>query len=511
MKTILSIITATSLSLVGLASAQKSQGKQDLQGLLDHLGGLLEGKNLEELGLDDLLESLERGGIEHYLKDKLKPEDIKRLLGAGAEGLLKQAEHGLRRSLKDSGLDLDQLKDLAERGSLEDLLRQLGGEEFLDRSGQLRRLLEGARGPHHPRRAKQSDEKELSEVFKAFRPVVAEAAKSTVAVMDGEDQVALGTIISDDGLVLTKASEVGKREVECVLADGRRFPAEVVKTFPDDDLLALRIQAKGLSPIRWHSGPDVELGSFLAAPNPEGQPIAVGVASVAPRDLSERNEGFLGIGMEPSRDGSVGIQGVLPGSPAEHAGLRAGDRILALNGKKYGSMLEFSEAVQALKPGEEVELSYRRGQEDDKVRVRLQSRAIAKDKGDSATPIDAMSGDLSSLRGGFPKAMQHDLPLEPNQCGGPLVDLDGRVIGLNIARAGRVKTYALPSSQIIKLMSELAKETKPSAKESPVPVEAAETKPKRDKNVDQLVKELEDAQRALEKARKALEEAKPER
>ena len=36
----------------------------------------------------------------------------------------------------------------------------------------------------------------------------------------------------------------------------------------------------------------------------------------------------------------------------------------------------------------------------------------------------------------------------PEDCGGPLVDLEGRVLGINIARAGRVESYALPASVV---------------------------------------------------------------
>ena len=39
--------------------------------------------------------------------------------------------------------------------------------------------------------------------------------------------------------------------------------------------------------------------------------------------------------------------------------------------------------------------------------------------------------------------------------GGPLVDLDGRVLGLNIARAGRVETWALPGDVIQPIMADL--------------------------------------------------------
>ena len=34
-------------------------------------------------------------------------------------------------------------------------------------------------------------------------------------------------------------------------------------------------------------------------------------------------------------------------------------------------------------------------------------------------------------------------------CGGPLVDLDGAAVGLNIARAGRTESYALPADVVI--------------------------------------------------------------
>jgi len=48
----------------------------------------------------------------------------------------------------------------------------------------------------------------------------------------------------------------------------------------------------------------------------------------------------------------------------------------------------------------------------------------------------------------FELALQHDTVLQNWQCGGPLVDLDGRAVGLNIARAGRVASYALPAELV---------------------------------------------------------------
>jgi serine protease Do len=66
-----------------------------------------------------------------------------------------------------------------------------------------------------------------------------------------------------------------------------------------------------------------------------------------------------------------------------------------------------------------------------------------------------MGGDLSKRRSGFPVFLQHDTILKPKDCGGPVVDLDGKAIGINIARAGRTDTLALPSEAIQPLLAEL--------------------------------------------------------
>ena len=63
-----------------------------------------------------------------------------------------------------------------------------------------------------------------------------------------------------------------------------------------------------------------------------------------------------------------------------------------------------------------------------------------------------MGSVLSNRRGGFPKILQHDTVIKPADCGGPLVDLDGKVVGINIARAGRSESYAIPSEAVRELL-----------------------------------------------------------
>ena len=66
--------------------------------------------------------------------------------------------------------------------------------------------------------------------------------------------------------------------------------------------------------------------------------------------------------------------------------------------------------------------------------------------------MDSLGGPLSNRRNGFPLAIQHDTVLRPRDCGGPLVDLTGSVVGINIARASRVATFAIPAGTIQSLL-----------------------------------------------------------
>jgi serine protease Do len=64
-------------------------------------------------------------------------------------------------------------------------------------------------------------------------------------------------------------------------------------------------------------------------------------------------------------------------------------------------------------------------------------------------------------------AFQHDTVLRPADCGGPIVDLDGRVIGFNIARAGRTESYALPAVEVNKVLDQLRKQSLSAAASKP--------------------------------------------
>ena len=66
-----------------------------------------------------------------------------------------------------------------------------------------------------------------------------------------------------------------------------------------------------------------------------------------------------------------------------------------------------------------------------------------------------LSGDISRMQGPFSTVLQHDAVLRPSAMGGPVVDDAGRCIGMNIARADRTSTYAIPARFVRQVYAQL--------------------------------------------------------
>ena len=283
----------------------------------------------------------------------------------------------------------------------------------------------------------------------AFREAVDGAAQSTVRVLCDGRRVALGTIVGSDGLILTKASELSGNVV-CHLYDGRRLEAKIVGVSEDDDLAMLKINAEQLPVIRWSEADPPAVGSWLATTGLETVPLSIGVVSVAARNVQRRSPA-LGVIIEEGDKGPV-VREVLPRSGAAKAGLQASDIITTLDGRPVATRQSLIQAIRDHRPGDRVRLSLLRNGKPLTFDVELLDLT---ELANGETFQEDIGGRLSKRRTGFPLALQHDTVLQPNQCGGPVVDLDGQVVGINIARASRVASYALPASVVKPLIEKL--------------------------------------------------------
>jgi S1-C subfamily serine protease len=68
------------------------------------------------------------------------------------------------------------------------------------------------------------------------------------------------------------------------------------------------------------------------------------------------------------------IGSVTDGTPAARAGLRAGDLIVAVEGKRIGSLNELRAAINTRQPGDKVAIRYRRDGRAHTVTVTLANR-----------------------------------------------------------------------------------------------------------------------------------------
>ena len=299
------------------------------------------------------------------------------------------------------------------------------------------------------------NEKNHENIKKAFSAVSADATRATVRISEKKKGLALGVIVSEDGLIVTKASQVvdkeGKlRDVLCELSDNRDFKPKLLGLEAKNDIALLKINARKLTAITWSTASDgPSLGSWVITTGIRETPVSIGVLSVGPTEIKG---GVLGILLGESDNGTF-IERVMPGGGGQRAGLQAGDIVAKVNDEEMKDRQMLIDTVRSHLAGEEITLEIQRGEE------RLTIKAVLGRMSDltGGRPVvqNNLGGPLSERRTGFPSVLQHDSVVQPNQCGGPLLDSNGDAVGINIARAGRISTYALHADVVKQVVEQL--------------------------------------------------------
>ena len=302
---------------------------------------------------------------------------------------------------------------------------------------------------------KQAVDAQSATLNEALTPALTNSAKSTVRIWAGGQRVAYGTVIGDGHKVLTKWSEVApERETLLVTSDGGKAqPAKVSGVYEDEDLAVLETGGPALTPVTWfHETP--KLGAFLAATQPDGRPAGFGVVSVLERDLRDTDKAYLGVtGALEFNGKGVQIKELAPGSGAATAGLKPGDIILKVSDRPISGLLELKNSLSGLNPGTKVALQVKTSDGERKFDVTLGNRPnLPNFPNDRLQIMDHMGGDISRVRDSFGHVIQSDMTTQPDQIGGPVADLKGRVIGITVARAGRTSTYIMPSAAVENLL-----------------------------------------------------------
>lgn len=294
-----------------------------------------------------------------------------------------------------------------------------------------------------------------------FREVIATPGQSTVRVRAEGKDVAVGVVVGADGWILTKAFDLNGKVV-CTLRDGKEYDAKVVGVHPTHDLAMLKIDAHELPAIKFKPSKSVPVGSWVASVGMSKDPVAVGVVSVPTRDVVAKGLpiaasdlskiGYLGVALEPADGHGVRVTQVMPGTAAAKAGLEVHDIILNVAGARVRDPEQFQMQMAKRRPGDEITLHVQRGDARFDLDATLQKRPTGDNRGELQ---NNMGSQLSARRSGYPTILTHDSVVRPTDCGGPVVDLDGNVIGINISRAGRTESWAIPTEVIRDVLDDL--------------------------------------------------------
>ena len=303
--------------------------------------------------------------------------------------------------------------------------------------------------------------KTVWEAFESQREVL-QTSSAVIYTDEGSRIMTIyGTVVSEDGYILTKASEI-KDASKLTLRIGRELYREVQTLGVDSewDVAMLKVEPKEpLTPINLSDLEEVKQGTWVisnGSTTRSRRRAKVGIMSANARTVSPPDQGvMMGVMLEEVEEKGLAIKKVTPDSGAEKAGLKEDDIIQSIEGKKIALRKELLELLKDKKAGDKIAVEVLRGDKQENLSVELMARPRGPERMSRNDHMSGGENSLSKRRTNFPRVLHHDTPLTKNRIGGPLLDLDGVCIGMNIARASRVATFAIPAPELAEIITRM--------------------------------------------------------
>ncbi len=247
--------------------------------------------------------------------------------------------------------------------------------------------------------------------------------------------------------VVGKSDLIADDEVKVTTASNQTISGKVIARSEDHDLALIELAesvaiAAELRDVSMNDS--LIRGQFLVSPSQEDDGL-VSIQS-APR-FSTMPPGLLGVMAKKDAEAFV-VEDVEPEGAADSAGLKPGDTVVKLNETKIESFKQATDFLAQTRPGQKISVTVDRDGETLTKELTLGGdEDHGHDHGGPGHIADQFEGGASEQTT-YPSVILHDARVLASKCGGPVFDLDGKFVGINIARKSRTRTYILPAMDV---------------------------------------------------------------
>jgi S1-C subfamily serine protease len=131
-------------------------------------------------------------------------------------------------------------------------------------------------------------------------------------------------------------------------------------------------------------------------------------------------------------------------------GIKPGDRLVSIAGRQIAVEEDLAQSVNDKRSGDVVSVVLIRGGKTMTLQLPLLPEVLNKETTPSASYATWRLDD-------FPIALEYSPPVTTTECGGPLVDLSGRVIGITVGRSESHAGWAIPADEVQRLVVDAKK------------------------------------------------------
>ena len=278
------------------------------------------------------------------------------------------------------------------------------------------------------------------------------------SILKGKSDTINGTLVSLAGMapekhiagksfLISKSSMVGNNP-SVDLGKGKMAMARIIARDERRDLVLLELEAELKDAIVLASVPldtltVTDLGEFLVSPQPGGENIWSVVGTTRFNLPMKYRAGYSGAGTV-MKDGKVILEIVQPNTGASVAKLKVGDEVLSINGVAITTPDLYITEMRKNRPDDMVTLVRSSAGKTDTVKVKLGKYPLIV----SNHPAEKFTGGKSDFRDGFDHVFVHDATVTPAECGGPVFNIQGHFMGINMARYSRTSTIVVTVAEI---------------------------------------------------------------